>query len=196
MALSDNRNLGRKLGLLGTVALFSGLFAGFFIVGRFGDPWVFGQLIVAALCTAFYFATNVSTLSENFSGRGTMFLVTSVVSAVVLAGALGAVNYIVVKKPKTWDLTKDQIFTLSDQTTGTLKGLTEEVKVLAFYGWPSRSTASSTTGCGSTSSSPRSSRWSSSTRPSTWRRSSSSTSRRAGRASSCRPAPRSRGPRS
>ena len=136
MALSDNRNLGRKLGLLGTVALFSGLFSGFFITGRFGDPWVWGQLVVAGLGIAAYVATNVGTLSENFSGRGSMFLISSVVSAVVLAGALGAVNYIVVKKPRTWDLTKDQIFTLSDQTIGTLKALAEDVKVLAFYASP------------------------------------------------------------
>src|SRR6478736_2816497 len=134
MALSDNRNLGRKLGLLGTVALFSGLFAGLFITGQFGDPWVWVQLVIALLGIAFFVVTNLSTLSENFSGRGTVFLVSSVVSAAVLAGALGAVNYIVVKKPKTWDLTKDQIFALSDQTTGVLKALTEEVTVLAFYG--------------------------------------------------------------
>lgn len=133
MATNDNRNLGRRLGLFGVVALFSGLFAGFFITGRFSDPWVWVQLVLGAGGLAAFFATNLATLSENFSGRGTVFLATSLVSAVVVAGALGAVNYIVVKKPKSWDLTKDQIFTLSDQTTSTLKGLSEEVTVLAFY---------------------------------------------------------------
>jgi ABC-type uncharacterized transport system involved in gliding motility auxiliary subunit len=61
-------------------------------------------------------------------------LATSLVSTALLVGGLVAVNYIVVKKPKTWDLTKDQIFTLSDQTTGLLKGLQGEVTVTAFYG--------------------------------------------------------------
>ena len=38
------------------------------------------------------------------------------------------------KKPRTWDLTKDKIYTLSDQTTSTLRNLKSDVQVLAFYG--------------------------------------------------------------
>ena len=135
MATNDlsRRILGRKLGLLGVVALFSGFFAWLFITGTIKDPYVYAQFIVAVLGLAAYFATNLGTLSENFSGRGTLFLATSAVSAALLVGGLAAVNYIVVKKPKTWDLTKDKIFTLSDQTNGVLKGLTGEVTVTAFY---------------------------------------------------------------
>ncbi len=51
----------------------------------------------------------------------------------MLVAALAGVNYIAVKKAKSWDLTKDKIFTLSDQTVGVLKGLKSDVKVQAFY---------------------------------------------------------------
>ena len=135
MASNDlsRRILGRKLGLLGIVALFSGFFAWFFVTGSIKDPYVWIQLIAAVLGLAAWFVTNFGTLSENFSGRGTLFLVTSAISAALLIGGLTAVNYMVVKKPKTWDLTKDKVFTLSDQTTGVLKGLQTEVTITAFY---------------------------------------------------------------
>src|SRR5207302_8086509 len=55
-----------------------------------------------------------------------------VTGALVLA-ALGGLNYLAAKKPKTWDLTKDKIYTLSDQTVGILKGLKEDVRVVAVY---------------------------------------------------------------
>ena len=124
---------GQAAGLFGAVALFSALFSWLFIAGRFSDPYVFVQLIFAVLGLGFWLATNRHDLSDQVLGRGTFYGTVSAVSALVLVAALAGVNYIAAKKPKTWDLTKDQIYTLSDQTTGTLKGLKDEVKVQAFF---------------------------------------------------------------
>ncbi len=125
-------NTGRIAGVLGLVALLSGGFA-WLVTGRLADPYVWMQLAVAIAAIAMYAATNLSRMRDNLTGRGAFYGTVSIVGAVVLVGALAGINYIAVKKPKSWDLTKDKIFTLSDQTTGVLKGLKEPVTVQAFY---------------------------------------------------------------
>jgi len=125
-------NIGRIAGLLGLVALLSGGFA-FLVTGRFADPFVWVQLTVALAAICIYAATNLRQMRDNLTGRGALYGTVSVVGALALLAALAGVNYIAVKKPKSWDLTKDKIFTLSDQTTGVLKGLKEKVAIQAFY---------------------------------------------------------------
>ena len=125
-------NIGRIAGLLGLVALLSSGFA-FLVTGRFADPFVWLQLAVALAAICIYAATNLRQMRDNLTGRGALYGTVSVVGALALLAALAGVNYIAVKKPKSWDLTKDKIFTLSDQTTGVLKGLKEKVAIQAFY---------------------------------------------------------------
>ena len=130
---NDNRNFGRVMGLFGGVLLIATVYSKLFIYPDFTSPVILTQVGLTVLALGAYFATNFRHLSGQFSGRGTLFLTTTAFSAALLAGTLIAVNYIVVKKPKSWDLTKDQIFTLSDQTVGVLKGLTTEVTVTGFF---------------------------------------------------------------
>jgi ABC-type uncharacterized transport system involved in gliding motility auxiliary subunit len=124
------KNWGRIAGLFGVVLLFSAVFNWLFVTGSVASAGVIVRLAVGIVGVAFWLATN---RGENPLGRGAFYGVVSAVSALVLIGALVGVNYIAVKKPKSWDLTKDKIFTLSDQTTGVLKGLKEPVTVQAFY---------------------------------------------------------------
>ncbi len=124
------KNWGRIAGLFGVVVLFSAVFNWLFVTGSVASAGVIVRLAVGIVGVAFWLATN---RGENPLGRGAFYGVVSAVSALVLIGALVGVNYIAVKKPKSWDLTKDKIFTLSDQTTGVLKGLKEPVTVQAFY---------------------------------------------------------------
>jgi ABC-type uncharacterized transport system involved in gliding motility auxiliary subunit len=131
---AGNRQFGSAMGTLGLVAFIATLYAKIFIIPEFTNPAILVMAAITVVALAIYFATNFRSLGDKFGGRGALFLTTTAISAALLAGALGAANYIAVKKPKTWDLTKDQIFTLSDQTTGVLKGLTTEVTVTAFYG--------------------------------------------------------------
>ena len=121
---------GRHGGLFGLVAFLYALLCWFFVAGTLRDPEVIAALIIGVAGVAFWLITN---RGENPLGRGAFYGSVSVVSAVVLVGALAGVNYVVVKKPHSWDLTKDKIFTLSDQTQGVLKGLKDTVKVQAFY---------------------------------------------------------------
>src|SRR5882672_1417575 len=125
-------NIGRIAGLLGLVALLSSGFA-FLVTGRFAVPFVWVQLAVALAAICIYAATNLRQMRDNLTGRGALYGTVSVVGALALLAALAGVNYIAVKKPKSWDLTKDKIFTLSDQTIGVLQTLKQPVKVQAFY---------------------------------------------------------------
>jgi ABC-type uncharacterized transport system involved in gliding motility auxiliary subunit len=64
--------------------------------------------------------------------RSSFFVSSSVVMSVAFLAALVALNYIVVKKNKTWDLTTKKIFSLSDQTKRVLGDLKEPIKVVTF----------------------------------------------------------------
>jgi ABC-type uncharacterized transport system involved in gliding motility auxiliary subunit len=121
---------GRIGGLFGMVVLFSAIFNWLFVTGSIGSAAVIVRLVVGAGGIALWLVTN---RGENPLGRGAFFGTISAVSALVLVAALAGANYIAVKKPKSWDLTKEKLYTLSDQTQGVLKGLKDEVKIKAFY---------------------------------------------------------------
>ncbi len=124
------KNWGRIGGLFGVVVLCSAVFNWLFVTGSIASVGVIARLALGVAGVVFWLVTN---RGENPLGRGAFYSAVSAVSALVLVAALVGVNYIAVKKPKSWDLTKDKIFTLSDQTTGVLKGLKEPVTVQAFY---------------------------------------------------------------
>jgi ABC-type uncharacterized transport system involved in gliding motility auxiliary subunit len=54
------------------------------------------------------------------------------VLVLVVLGILGAANYLVVRHPKRFDLTKDQRYSLSDQTRKVMAGLKDDVKITYF----------------------------------------------------------------
>ena len=124
------KNWGRIAGLFGVVVLFSAVFNWLFVTGSVASAGVIARIAVGVVGVAFWLVTN---RGDKPLGRGAFYGAVSAVSALVLIAALVGANYIAVKKPKSWDLTKDKIFTLSDQTTGVLKGLKEPVSVQAFY---------------------------------------------------------------
>ena len=124
------KNWGRIAGLFGMVVLFSAIFNWLFVAGTVASTGVIVRLALGVVAIVFWLST---TRGENRFGRGTFYGGVSAVSGLVVVAALAGVNYIAVKKSKSWDLTKDHIFTLSDQTTGVLKGLKGPVTVEAFY---------------------------------------------------------------
>lgn len=56
----------------------------------------------------------------------------TVVLSLAVLGILGAVNYLVYRHSKRWDLTKNRRFSLSDQTRKVVKGLAKDVKITYF----------------------------------------------------------------
>ena len=124
------KNWGRIAGLFGLVAFLYAMLCWLFVTGTVQSIEVIAAILVGVGGIALWLFTN---RREHPLGRGAFYGAVSAISALVLVAALAGINYIAVKKPKTWDLTKERIFTLSDQTVGVLKGVRDSVKVEAFY---------------------------------------------------------------
>src|SRR5436853_2519548 len=92
---------GRIGGLFGLVVLFSAVFNWLFVTGSVASAGVIARLAVGVLGVAFWLVTN---RGNKPLGRGAFYGAVSAVSTAVLIAALAGVNYIVVKKSKSWDL--------------------------------------------------------------------------------------------
>ncbi len=68
--------------------------------------------------------------------KSVFFFGTSAVTGLVLIALLVAANYIVAKRGASWDFTDKKIYSLSTQTTQTLKSLAEPIKAFVFVAGP------------------------------------------------------------
>jgi ABC-type uncharacterized transport system involved in gliding motility auxiliary subunit len=125
----QRKYIGRVLGVIGLVVLLSSVLTPW--IGR-GDLAVF-KIGLSLVMFGIYLATNLGDVGKDASSRTTFYYGVSAVMTVVLLAVLVFANYIAVKNPKSWDLTKNQIHTLSPDTLKTLEGLKADVKVTAFY---------------------------------------------------------------
>jgi ABC-type uncharacterized transport system involved in gliding motility auxiliary subunit len=78
----------------------------------------------------------VAGAAKTMSGasRASFFFLTTALISVFAVAAVSAVNFIVNKRNKTWDMTSKKIWSLAPQTTSALEGLKEPVKAVAFIG--------------------------------------------------------------
>jgi ABC-type uncharacterized transport system involved in gliding motility auxiliary subunit len=67
-----------------------------------------------------------------YEGRGAKYGTLSIVSILVFVGILVAVNYLASRQNKRWDLTSNQVYSLSDQTVKILQTLDAPVKFTVF----------------------------------------------------------------
>jgi len=67
-----------------------------------------------------------------YKSRSARYGTLSLVSVVVFAGILVAVNYLASRENKRWDLTANQVYSLSDQTIKVLQNLDAPVKLTVF----------------------------------------------------------------
>ncbi len=121
----------RVLGLLGLVLLLSTV-----VTMLFGQTtFVAGKLVLGlAGIAAGFVLGEPGGLKRFFTGRAAHYGLLTSLSAVALAVVLGAANYAATRRPHGWDLTRDKVYTLGEDTVKTVKGLTRGVQVLAFYG--------------------------------------------------------------
>ena len=123
--------LGRVAGALGIVLVASAPFT-WFLTGE-GGVLLFGKLILGAVLCAIYLVTNPDFWRRAVGSRSGGLAAMSAATVVVALGVVGVVNYLAFKHPKELDLTKEGLYTLSDQTRGVLSRLKGEVHVYAFF---------------------------------------------------------------
>jgi ABC-type uncharacterized transport system involved in gliding motility auxiliary subunit len=67
------------------------------------------------------------------TGRAARYGVFTAVSTLLLVAALAVAAWIAARRPVAWDLTRERIHTLADDTARTVRALPGDVEVLAFY---------------------------------------------------------------
>jgi len=79
-----------------------------------------------------YMAGQWRDIAGFYKGRGARYGTLSIVSIVVFLGILVAINYLGTRQNRRWDLTANQVFSLSDQTVKLLRELKEPVTFVVF----------------------------------------------------------------
>ena len=126
------------IGWIGTILVFGAVAVGG--VSILGIPSVYAAWQPYArygawaglVCVLIYMAGQWRDVGEFYKGRSARYGTVSLVSIVVFFGILIAVNYLGTRQNKVWDLTANQVYSLSDQTIKILKDLKEPIKVTIF----------------------------------------------------------------
>jgi ABC-type uncharacterized transport system involved in gliding motility auxiliary subunit len=118
-------------------------------IGWIGTALVFGAVAVRFLkpewnqyaqyaawaglvCVLAYMAGQWRDVREFYSGRSARYGTMSIVGVLVFLGIVIAINYLAVRQNKRWDLTANQFYSLSDQTTRVLQSLDAPVKITVY----------------------------------------------------------------
>lgn len=126
------RALGTFLGACGAVILATSVL--FTLMFPDASAWLtLGPVIVALTCLVFWFAVSYRKLTERLSQRSGVFVVTTVGMSTMLLIVLAGAQYLVATQPWVWDLSAQQVHSLSEQTQKLLGGLTEEIRITGFY---------------------------------------------------------------
>lgn len=117
-------------GLLGVLLLLATPFTAAYYPARLALAWLLGVLGVAAL--GHFLHRERRTRQRGRVGRATRFRAGTALHSGALLGALALLNVLAVHYNRTWDLTANQRFTLSEPTRKVLSQLREVVSVTAF----------------------------------------------------------------
>lgn len=79
-----------------------------------------------------YVASQWRDIADFYKGRGARYGTAAIVSILAFAGILAAINYLASRQNKRWDLTANQVYSLSDQTIKILQSLEAPVKFTVF----------------------------------------------------------------
>ena len=132
-----NRILG-IIGWLGTalvVAAFvvsAARWSGHDLLGPRSDPYVFWAAIAGLICVLLYMASQWREVARSFQHRQIKYGTMTLISIVAVFGILFIVNMLAKDRSTRWDLTKGQIYSLSDQTVKILSSLDTPIKIRVF----------------------------------------------------------------
>lgn len=82
---------------------------------------------------AFYAATNWKALLRAAGGRSTALVVLEVATIVGAVAAVGTANYFTAQNPKEWDLTRDKLFSLQEQSIQVAESLDQKITIYGFF---------------------------------------------------------------
>lgn len=120
---------GRVFLVLGLLSLLSSPYT--YVVS--GSVWPAGAKAAIGVALLLAFALmRARSGSPSLNRKSIWFFVSNALLVTAVFSALFAVNYVAAKKNKSWDLTRNKIFTLAPQTVSALHALTGKVRVEGF----------------------------------------------------------------
>lgn len=122
--------LTRLFGILGAVAILLGLAASFFVGPT--HPYTLFHWLVGGVMLAAFLGFNAAQLRTMFAGRATRQISYTLTFGAAVLASLIALNVVAVQYPKSLDLTKDSLYSLSDQTLTILHDLKTPTRVYVF----------------------------------------------------------------
>jgi ABC-type uncharacterized transport system involved in gliding motility auxiliary subunit len=126
------------IGWVGTILVFAALlvrgipFLGIPSLYPAWDQYATYAAWAGLVAVLIYMAGQWRDVAEFYKGRGARYGTLSIVSIVVFLGILIAVNYLGTRQSRRWDLTANQVYSLSDQTVRILQELKEPVRFVVF----------------------------------------------------------------
>ena len=130
--VSTLANVGRLLGAIGIV-LWASVPLTWLLTAEIG-PLVIAKLVLGTLAVGFYLSTNRDIFDRAVGSRSLGLMVLTSLSSLLVIGVVASLNYVAIENPREWDMTREGIFTLSEQTEKVLARLDTEVKIQVFYG--------------------------------------------------------------
>lgn len=130
--------MDKKLKAYAPLSLYVSLLAlltagGLYFVYRQFNLSVQIAMAVVVLGLAAFVLLEPDRVRQALTGRRARYGSNAAVLVLAFTGILVALNYLVYKNPKSWDLTEDKLNTLSQETLDTLQALDEPVEVTGYY---------------------------------------------------------------
>src|SRR5215216_6589950 len=124
------KNILNIVGWLGTALVVAAVAVRFFRPEW--DQYAIYGAWAGLACVVLYTLGQWREIVDYFRRRNARYGAIASVSVLVFLAILVAVNYLSFRQNKRWDLTKNQQYTLSDQTVKLLQNLNSQVKFLVF----------------------------------------------------------------
>lgn len=130
-----NQTKGQTVGLVAGVLGLTAIIFGFVLYAL--DPEVVDLAVANGIFGLFgvaaYAITNRTSLMRVAGGRSTTFVLLEIGVVIGAVASVSVANYYVAQNPKEWDLTRDGIYTLHEQSVRVAAELEQDVKVYGFF---------------------------------------------------------------
>jgi ABC-type uncharacterized transport system involved in gliding motility auxiliary subunit len=125
----------RFSGILGLVLVLFGVIGGL-IVEEFTSPLIAGHLLLGVVLIGLWMfaagAGGVASAGAVLKGRSARFGANVLLYGAVFVGVVGAVNWIVHRNDRRYDLTEEGVYSLAPQSRDLVKSLQRPVKIVGF----------------------------------------------------------------